>query len=69
MILKNISKSFGEKTVLSNLSVELKNGSRTCVMGASGSGKTTLLNIVMGLVKPDSGEIIGVPNRISAVFQ
>ena len=69
MILKNIAKSFGEKTVLSNLSVELENGSRTCVMGASGSGKTTLLNIVMGLVKPDSGEIIGVPNRISAVFQ
>lgn len=69
MILKNISKSFGEKTVLSNLSVELENGSRTCVMGASGSGKTTLLNIVMGLVKPDSGEIIGVPNHISAVFQ
>ena len=69
MILKNIHKSFGDKSVLNNLSVEFKNGSRTCIMGASGSGKTTLLNIILGLIKPDSGEIIDAPNQISAVFQ
>jgi NitT/TauT family transport system ATP-binding protein len=69
MILKNISKSFGDKTVLNNLSVEFKNGSRTCIMGASGSGKTTLLNIVMGLIRPDGGELFDMPKRISAVFQ
>ena len=69
MKLKNISKAFGDKSVLNDLTVEFKNGSRTCIMGASGSGKTTLLNIIMGLIKPDSGEITDAPNRISAVFQ
>ncbi len=69
MILKNIFKSFGSKKVLNGLTVEFKRGSRTCVMGASGSGKTTLLNIIMGLEHPDSGEIIGVPSSVAAVFQ
>ena len=69
MILKNISKAFGDKSVLNDLTVEFKNGSRTCIMGASGSGKTTLLNIIMGLVKPDAGELTDLPKRISAVFQ
>lgn len=69
MKLKNIGKSFGDKSVLNNLSVKFVNGSRTCIMGASGSGKTTLLNIIMGLIKPDSGEITDAPNQISAVFQ
>ena len=69
MILKNICKSFGDKSVLNNLSVEFKNGSRTCIMGASGSGKTTLLNVIMGLIKPDSGEMIDPSSRIAAVFQ
>ncbi len=69
MKLKNISKSFGDKSVLNNLSADFANGFRVCIMGASGSGKTTLLNIIMGLIKPDSGEIIDAPNQISAVFQ
>jgi NitT/TauT family transport system ATP-binding protein len=38
-------------------------------MGESGCGKTTLINIIMGLEKADSGNIMGVPSRISAVFQ
>ena len=67
--LKNISKTFGNKRVLSDFSHEFKRGSRTCVMGVSGGGKTTLLNILMGLIKPDSGEIINAPKKISAVFQ
>ncbi len=69
MKLKNICKSFGDKSVLNNLSVEFANGSRVCIMGASGSGKTTLLNIILGLIKPDGGEIVDAPNQISAVFQ
>ena len=69
MILKGINKSFGDKRVLKDLSIEFKKGSRTCLMGASGSGKTTLLNIVMGLIKADSGEIIDAYGQISAVFQ
>lgn len=66
----NISKSFGEKAVLKNFSHSFATGETTCIMGASGCGKTTLLNIIMGLVPPDSGELLGVENlRQSVIFQ
>jgi NitT/TauT family transport system ATP-binding protein len=65
----NVTKSFGEKSVLDSFSHTFEIGSRTCIMGASGVGKTTLLNLVLGLEKADSGEISGVPDDISAVFQ
>ena len=67
--LKNVCKSIGEKKVLVEFSHTFKPASRTCIMGASGSGKTTVLNILLGIVKPDSGIITGVPDNISAVFQ
>ncbi len=67
--LLNVSKRFGEKVVLDNFSHTFENASITCLMGASGSGKTTLLNILLGIISADSGEISGVPNDISAVFQ
>lgn len=69
IIIKNISKSFGEKTVLSNMSEVIQNEKITVIMGESGCGKTTLVNIIMGLEKADSGEISGTPAKISAVFQ
>lgn len=69
IILQNINKSFGEKAVLSDFTHIFDTASRTCIMGASGSGKTTLLNIILGLSKVDSGDVSGVPENISAVFQ
>lgn len=69
MEIRNISKSFGEKTVLRNVSITIPHGEITVIYGPSGRGKTTLLRILMGLEKPDSGEIIGADNKISAVFQ
>lgn len=69
IVLKNINKSFGKKSVLCGFSHTFKNGSRTCVMGASGKGKTTLFNIILGLIKPDSGSVYGVPEKVAAVFQ
>ncbi|MCL1883718.1 MAG: ATP-binding cassette domain-containing protein [Defluviitaleaceae bacterium] len=69
--LKDICKSFGEppKTVLRDVSMVLREGI-TCIMGQSGVGKTTLVNIVAGILKPDSGEIIGAEGKkISMVFQ
>lgn len=69
IVLKNITKAFGKKKVLCGLSHCFKVGSRTCVTGASGKGKTTLFNIILGLVKPDSGSLSGVPDKLSAVFQ
>lgn len=68
--LKHISKSFEQKEVLEDYSTSFKEGCINCLMGASGIGKTTLINIIMNLIKPDSGEIHGLEGkRIAAVFQ
>ncbi len=66
----NICKKFGELTVLENFFHDFAEGKVTAVLGRSGCGKSTLLNILMGLMSPDSGEVIRPENcRISAVFQ
>ena len=66
----DIHKAFGENIVLDGFSHEFSESKVTAVLGKSGCGKSTLLNILMGLQKPDSGEIIQPENcRISAVFQ
>ena len=69
IVIKNLYKSFGEKQVLNNINAVIRHGQTTCLMGQSGVGKTTLLNIMMGLVKADSGEILNIPQLKSAVFQ
>lgn len=67
----NICKSFEKDvTVLDNFSYEFAEGKTTAILGKSGCGKSTLLNILMGLLRSDSGEVIRSENcRISAVFQ
>jgi len=70
IILKNISKTYGEKTVFKDFEITIPIGMTTILMGKSGRGKTTLLNILMGLEFPDSGTIQGKEEmRLSAVFQ
>ena len=67
--INNISKAYGEKQVLNQLSKEFSAGETTVIMGASGCGKTTLLRILLGLETPDSGEVIGMPERAAVLFQ
>ena len=67
--IKNISKTYGEKQVLSKLSKEFPAGETTVIMGASGCGKTTLFRILLGLEKADSGEVTGMPERVAVLFQ
>ncbi len=68
--LGNISKNFNDKAVLNNFSAVFKDNSINCIMGPSGVGKTTAINIIIGLIKPDSGTIEGVVGKkISVVFQ
>jgi phospholipid/cholesterol/gamma-HCH transport system ATP-binding protein len=56
--LKNVSKSFGEKVILENVSVRFEKGKTNIIIGQSGSGKTVLLKSIVGLYEIDRGEII-----------
>ena len=68
--IRNLTKRFGDKLVLDNLSLDLPDGGVVALEGRSGAGKTTLLNILMGLIQPDAGLIEGLAGRrVTAVFQ
>ncbi len=69
VVLSHLNKSFDHLTVLRDFSATFAAGKITCIMGRSGCGKTTLLRILLGLEAADSGKIVGVPTRCSAVFQ
>ncbi len=69
VVCTDLYKKYGEKKVLRGFSHVFKAGSVTAVTGPSGCGKTTLVSIIAGLVKPDSGKVENVPERVSAVFQ
>lgn len=56
--VKHISKHYGKKQILNDLSFQVEKGERVVIVGKNGSGKTTLLRIMSGLIKPDMGEII-----------
>lgn len=56
--LKNVSKSYGDKNVLNDLSIKIEEGTFNVIMGASGSGKSTILNIIGLLDKATSGDVI-----------
>jgi multiple sugar transport system ATP-binding protein len=57
LILKNISKTFEKRRVLSDISLELADGELLVLLGSSGCGKSTLLRIIAGLEEADSGEV------------
>lgn len=55
--INKISKSYGNKEVVRNISIKIKKGQIVGLLGPNGAGKTTTFYIVVGLVKQDSGEI------------
>ncbi len=67
--VKNINKYYDDLKVLEDISIVFPKNKTTCILGPSGCGKTTLLNIISGITKMDSGEIIGFDEDISFVFQ
>ena len=56
--LKNINKKFGRLQVLQDLNLEFKAGECIALIGPNGCGKTTLIKSVLGMVLPDSGDIL-----------
>ncbi|HVT13829.1 MAG TPA: ATP-binding cassette domain-containing protein [Fimbriimonadaceae bacterium] len=55
--IRGVCQSFGDKTVLSDVSLEVAKGEIVAIMGSSGGGKTTLLRCIAGLLRPQKGEI------------
>ncbi|MBW2278243.1 MAG: ATP-binding cassette domain-containing protein, partial [Deltaproteobacteria bacterium] len=55
--LKRVTKRYGEKVVLDELSFDLPSGCNLVIMGRSGSGKSVTLRLMNGLERPDSGSI------------
>lgn len=56
--VKNLRKSFGDKIILDGVSVEMKPGQCNLIIGSSGSGKTVFMKCLVGLLRPDSGDIL-----------
>ncbi|MBN2788734.1 MAG: ABC transporter ATP-binding protein [Candidatus Delongbacteria bacterium] len=54
--LENVSKSYGDKTVLKNIDLSIKKGTIMGLVGKNGSGKTTMIKGLLGLLKLDSGK-------------
>ena len=55
---QNVTKSFNDDVVLNDVSFRIARGETKIIMGVSGSGKSTILKLILGLIKPDSGQIL-----------
>ena len=74
--IKDLYKTFEDTSVLEGISLQLKNKEFVTILGPSGSGKSTIFNIISGLLKPDSGEVVieeesytGKTGRVSYMYQ
>ena len=67
--VQHLVKSFYDKTVLKDISFEVKDGETLAIVGFSGSGKSTILKIICGLLEADSGTIQTSDGDIAMVFQ
>ncbi|HXS14505.1 MAG TPA: ABC-F family ATP-binding cassette domain-containing protein [Candidatus Saccharimonadales bacterium] len=55
---KNVSKSFGEEVILSDVSLSIRRGERIVLYGPNGAGKSTFIKILMGRLEPDGGSVV-----------
>ena len=78
--LENVTKYFGAKCAVNNISLEIDHGDLFALLGPNGAGKSTIFTMIMGLIEPTSGSIIingsnlatnkkGILNSIGVVFE
>ena len=58
IVIENLHKSFGEKSVLKGINLSVEQGEILCVIGKSGTGKSVILKHLVGIIEPDEGAII-----------
>jgi phospholipid/cholesterol/gamma-HCH transport system ATP-binding protein len=58
IILDNLTKSFGSRTILNGVSLEVPDGQNTVIIGSSGAGKSVTLKLIVGLIEPDAGRVL-----------
>ena len=56
--VENVSKTFGDRTILNQITFGVAQGQKVALVGVNGSGKSTLLKILTGIESPDSGEVV-----------
>jgi ABC-2 type transport system ATP-binding protein len=66
--IKSLNKQFSNKTVLNNISINVREGDIFGFIGLNGAGKTTLIRILLNMVKPDDGEVFLFGKKISSDF-
>jgi phospholipid/cholesterol/gamma-HCH transport system ATP-binding protein len=62
---KGLKKSFGDKSVLKNINFDLKRGENMVVLGRSGQGKSVTIQCVVGMLKPDGGELMVFDDEVA----
>ncbi len=67
VVLDHVTKSFGTNTVLNDVSLTIKRGSITVMLGPSGTGKSVLLRCLVGLLKPDKGRVLVFGEDVAAL--
>ncbi len=67
--VKNLTKSFGEKKILNDITFDVYHNEILLIIGVSGTGKSTLLKLICGLEEPDSGKVILKTHHLGMVFQ
>ena len=65
--IKGLNKSFGTLDVLKDVDLDLYKGENLVVLGKSGSGKSVLIKIIVGLLKPDSGEVMVLGKHVDMI--
>ncbi len=66
--VENLKVSYGNRTVLENITTRIGKGERVLIKGRNGAGKTTFANVISGILKPDEGKVT-LPKTISSITQ